>query len=168
MAEAVKIRAASAEDLPFLWEMLYEAIYVPVGEPKPPRAILRRPALLHYLEDFGRPGDVGLVAARRNLPVGAVWCRHFSRSDPGYGFVAEEIPELTLAVTPTCRGRGIGTSLLARLLTHLQRCGEKGASLSVQPANPALRLYQRFGFACVGHVEDAWVMVKYFPTGEAN
>lgn len=147
-------------DLPFLWDMLYEAVYVPPGIPKPARSILADATLRRYVDGYGRPGDYGLTAAVEGRKVGAVWCRRFSPCDPGYGFYASSVPELTLAVSPSHRGRGMGTRLLGQFLTELSRRGEDAVSLSVQPANPAVRLYTRQGFVRVGGVDDAWTMVK--------
>jgi ribosomal protein S18 acetylase RimI-like enzyme len=43
-----------------------------------------------------------------------VWSRCFTRDEPGYGFIDESIPELSIAVATDARGRGIGTALLMR------------------------------------------------------
>lgn len=66
------IRPASAADEPFLFEMLYEALYVPPdGEPFP-RSILDEPGIAHYVARFGtRVGDVGLVTEAGTKPIGA-------------------------------------------------------------------------------------------------
>jgi GNAT superfamily N-acetyltransferase len=69
------------------------------------------------------------------------WLRCFPASEPGYGFVDESTPELSIAVLPAYRGKGIGSRLLERLLQ-----GVDAASLSCDPANPAWRLYVRLGF----------------------
>lgn len=53
----------------------------------------------------------------------------------------------TIAVLPEFEGRGIGTSLLTRLLAEAGRRGATEALLEVRADNPrAQRLYQRFGF----------------------
>ena len=38
-----EMRAATVSDEPFLWEMLYLALFVPPGEPPLPRSVLRDP-----------------------------------------------------------------------------------------------------------------------------
>ena len=73
--------------------------------------------------------------------VGAAWLRFFPAFDPGYGFVDERTPELSVAVLAAHRGKGIGSLLVDRLLQ-----GVEAASLSCDPANPAWRLYVRLGF----------------------
>lgn len=82
-----------------------------------------------------------MVACVDGGRVGAAWVRRFSAAAPGYGFVDEMVPELTIAVCEAHRGRGIGT----RLLTCLQNTFAS-LSLSCDPRNPASRLYGRMGF----------------------
>jgi GNAT superfamily N-acetyltransferase len=137
-----ELRAATISDELFLWEMLYLALFVPPGEPPPPRSLLRDPALARYVEDWGiRSGDSGLIALVDGALVGAAWLRCFPASEPGYGFVDERTPELSIAVLSAHRGKGIGSRLMERLLQ-----GVHSASLSCDPANPSWRLYVRFGF----------------------
>ncbi len=149
MKAGFSIRELTPADEPFLWEMLYHAIHVPEGQLPPPRSIVEEPKLAHYVRQWGqRPGDMGFVALVKSTgqPVGAAWLRLFSRLDPGYGFVDENIPELSIAMLPGSRGQGLGTLLLNALL---QAAGQKfqAISLSVSPDNPARRLYERSGFA---------------------
>ena len=137
-----ELRAATVSDESFLWEMLYLAIFVPTGKPLLPRSILRDPAIARYVEDWGiRSGDSGLIALVDGAPVGAAWLRCFSASEPGYGFVDERTPELSIAVLPAHRGKGIGSRLMERLLQ-----GVDSTSLSCDQANPSWRLYVRLGF----------------------
>jgi ribosomal protein S18 acetylase RimI-like enzyme len=72
--------------------------------------------------------------------------------------VDESIPELTIAVVPSRRGRGFGDELLEGLLQRARQEGYTALSLSVEKDNPALRLYERFGFKPVGEVGDSVVM----------
>ena len=73
--------------------------------------------LVRYVSGWGRPGDVGMIAEdKRSRPLGAAWFRLFSTDQPGYGFVDESIPEVSMAVRDDCRGRGIGTALLLTLI----------------------------------------------------
>jgi GNAT superfamily N-acetyltransferase len=144
---AIRYRPLVATDEPFLWEMLYEAIYVPAGEPPPPREIVSMPALAQYAAGFGRPGDLGVLAANHGgTPIGAAWLRLLP---DGYGYVDEDTPELTMAVVPGYRGRGVGSGLLERLLDW---AGGRylAVSLSVHAGNRAEALYRRFGFEEVG------------------
>jgi len=137
-----ELRQATPSDEPFLREMLYLALFVPPGEAPLPRSVLSNPAIGRYVDGWGtRSGDSGLIALVNGVPVGAAWLRCFPASEPGYGFVNEETPELSAAVLPTHRAKGIGSRLVDQLLQ-----GVDATSLSCDPANPARRLYIRLGF----------------------
>ena len=104
------IRSLTTADEPFLWEMLYQALYVPEGVDPFPRDIVRRPEISRYAEDWGQAGDLGFVAVSNDTrsPVGATWIRLLKGANKGYGYVDETTPELTIAVMPAFRGQGIG------------------------------------------------------------
>jgi len=136
------LRVALPSDQDFLFEMLYLAVFVPPGAPPVPRSILAEPSIARYVSDWGaRSGDFGVIAVVDSVPVGAAWLRCFPASEPGYGFVDETTPELSVAVVPDFRGKGIGTLLISRLLDDIP-----AASLSCDPENPSWRLYLRLGF----------------------
>jgi GNAT superfamily N-acetyltransferase len=156
------IRPVEDGDEPALWEMLYHAIHVPPGSERPPRDVVRRPELARYVQDWGRDGDMGYLAveAATGQPAGAAWLRLLSGESKGYGYVDEATPELSIAVLPGFRGRGIGTLLLRRLL-GMAAGRYPAVSLSVSAGNPARRLYERLGFEPVaedgGSVTMRWV-----------
>jgi ribosomal protein S18 acetylase RimI-like enzyme len=152
------IRRLIPEDEPFLWEMLYQAIYVPEGEPAPPREIVRLPELARYVPGWGDASDCGFLAsdAETRQAVGAAWLRLLTGTNRGFGYVDDTTPELSIAVLPEYRGRGIGTQLLVHLLES--DCGHSTISLSVSPGNPAIRLYERFGFEVVGKNDASLTM----------
>src|SRR5206468_11001958 len=72
--------------------------------------------LSRYVENWGRPGDVALIATEGGHPIGAAWFRLFGKPAPGYGFVDEATPELTVAVVPSRRKHGVGKELVDELL----------------------------------------------------
>lgn len=145
------IRRAGAQDLPFLRDMLRHAYYARWGnEADVP--------LERYVAGWGRRGDKALVAIDQFQPVGAAWYRLFAEDEPGYGFVDEETPELTIAVVPSRRGKGLGAQLLETLLEQARSDGYAEVSLSVEPDNPAIRLYEKHGFSKVGERGGALVM----------
>jgi GNAT superfamily N-acetyltransferase len=57
-----------------------------------------------------------------------------------------------LFVTPAHQGRGIGTTIVQRLIEEAA-CDRRAVKLGVVKANPALRLYRRLGFRTT-HEDD--------------
>jgi ribosomal protein S18 acetylase RimI-like enzyme len=154
-----KIRSLTAADQSLLWEMLYLSLFVPEGDAPFDRNILEQPDISKYVSGWGRATDLGFVAARDNQPLGAIWLRLLSGEEKGYGYVDEFTPELGMAVFPEYRGQSIGTTLLRRLAETAAASYEQ-ISLSVARENPALRLYQRFGFEFVAEVGNSLTMRK--------
>lgn len=148
------IRRGGPADVPFLRDMLRHAYYWRWGAPDTVDLPVRR-----YVDRWGRRGDRGVIALDDGMPVGAAWYRLFSKADAGYGFVDESIPELSIAVVPSRRGKGLGKDLLVALMERARKDGFSQVSLSVERDNPALRLYERHGFRTVGEVGDAYTMV---------
>lgn len=131
------IRPLTPADEAILWEMLYQALRGPEGSVQPARDIVRRSEFARYVEGWGRAGDAGFVAhdkANHEL-LGAVWFR-----PPAMGAT----PELAFAVTPGHRKRGIGAALLTQWVRANPQ--QDVISLKVGATNPAVRLYERFGF----------------------
>ena len=156
------LRSAVPDDAAFLRSMLFEALYVPGGEDPFPQSILDEPAIRHYVADFGSwPGDVGVIGLEDGRPVGACWLRAFAGDDPGYGWVADEVPELTIAVVDDMRGRGLGTLLIETVLQKAAAQGVERISLSVDPRSPAFRLYERLGFEQVGRSGTSVTMLRW-------
>ena len=61
---------------------------------------------------------------------------------------ASEIRLMDVALLPGWRGRGIGSALLRALIEQAE-AASLPVGLHVEPYNPVLRLYQRFGFTTV-------------------
>ena len=146
----VEIRTATAEDRPFLEQMLAVAAdWRSDTAATRVLSLLADPTVARYLEAWPGNRDYGLIA-RDSLPVGAAWWRFFVESEPGYGFVDASIPELTVGVIADRRGGGIGSLLLRALLAEARTRQLRGVSLSVATENPAVRLYERLGFRRLG------------------
>ena len=105
------------------------------------------------------------IAIVCGFPVGAAWYRVFRAAEPGYGYVDEQTPELAIAVVPSKRGHGIGEELLQALLVKARAAGYERLSLSVEPGNPARKLYERHGFEVVDEGAEAWTMVASLASG---
>ncbi len=117
------------------------------------------PRLARWLEDWGRPGDIAVIATDGGRLVGAAWCRLFNdAATRERGVIDSETPELVIAVAPSSRGRGIGSRLLPALLARVRAAGFLGISLGVGETNPAIALYERHGFAKLDDGRRRWTM----------
>ncbi len=165
-AEGIELRRAGPDDGALLRVLIREAAFWRYPASAPPlEQALADPAVARYVENFGRPGDTGVTALLDGAPVGAAWWRYFRADAPGYGFVEESIPEISIAVLPGHRGRGIGTMPLVALRQAAQRAGVECLSLSVERDNAACALYERLGFKPVGHDAGAETMVLVLADG---
>ncbi|WP_309146585.1 bifunctional helix-turn-helix transcriptional regulator/GNAT family N-acetyltransferase [Curtobacterium sp. MCBD17_021] len=159
--DGIGYRAATADDVPLLRRATLDAMNWS-GE-RFADADLDRPEFAHYFDVFDpdRPDgpDLGVVATDDQGPIGVAWAVHLPAEDPGYGFVGEDVPELTLALDARARGRGIGSALLTRLVAAARDAGWPGMSLSVEDGNTGARiLYERAGFRTVGRNGDSDTM----------
>lgn len=162
MADSHAIRPIKETDIPFLWEMLYQSLFVAEGEATFDRSVIHNPELSKYVEGWGRAGDFGFIALNAQAePIGSIYARNFDEGSQGYGFVSKDVPELGMALLPAYRGIGIGTSMMRTFIKEARKREIKQLSLSVDPRNEAaMKLYERFGFKKVGHVGTSITMVR--------
>lgn len=145
------VRRGALEDLPFMLDMLYEAAIVgwTLGglTPPPPPEVLAQPSNAHYTGGWGREGDACAIADDGTRRMGAAWYRMFTPEERGNGIMAwPGAPEVAIGVRPDARGRGVGAALLAALAQAARDDGFARLVLSVDPRNPARRLYARCGY----------------------
>ena len=119
------LRPVDRQDTRFLRDMLRHAYHWRIAE-DPDKPLYR------YVQNWGRSGDAGVIAFAGPNPYGAAWFRLFPASAPGFGFVDEQTPELTIAVVPSHRGHGGGGELLAALLDRARADGYAQISLSAE------------------------------------
>ena len=148
------IRRGGHADVPFMRSMLTHAYNWRVN------ALETDIPLSRYVDAWGREGDVALVATETGHRVGAAWFRLFPESAPGYAFVDEQTPELTIAVVPSRRKHGVGRDLIEELLRRAAAEGHSAISLSVEQDSPAVAFYERQGFERVGENAGALTMRK--------
>ncbi|MBM0225243.1 MULTISPECIES: GNAT family N-acetyltransferase [Micromonospora] len=154
------IRTATSADSGFLVDMLMEAMNWLPERNWSRKEILTNPELAHYVTGWMQPGDFGVIAVDlADRPVGAAWCRYLTAADPGYGYVSDDVPELTIGVVESWRNRGVGRALLRAVLYVAHDWGLQAVSLSVERANFAARLYASEGFHTVESFDDADTMV---------
>ena len=113
------------------------------------------PMMAKYIGGWKRSDDFGFIVESHGEPAGAVWARYFDAADPGYGFVDEATPELTLGVLEGFRGEGVGRQLMQAAVDG----APANLSLSVEDGNRAIRLYESFGFVPVGRVGSSTTML---------
>ncbi len=151
----MELRTATADDAGFIEHVFVLAADWNPANVKGEAHWRADPTFPKYVGGFPRGTDHGIVAEVRGAPVGAAWWRYFTEREPGYGFVAADIPELSIGVVLAQRGQGIGRALLRALVGV--RAGPM--SLSVEDGNPAIRLYESEGFVPVGRVGGSTTML---------
>ena len=150
------IRPLATHEYAILADLLYEALYIPEGEERPPRSVIEQPELSLYIEDFGvNRHDHAWVIDLQGTLAGGAWVRIMD----DYGHVDDETPSLAIAIFESYRGRGYGRALMTHLMQDLKSKGYTQLSLSVIRANYAYRLYQSLGFQTVADHGDELVML---------
>lgn len=153
------LRLAAASDLPALEALLLEAVnWCPDRRQLTLEELHRNDTLIRYVEEWPREDDAGVIAEDDERVVGAAWLRRFARDRPGFGFIDEFTPEVSVAVAPGRRGEGIGSQLLIALVAIGRDRGFEGLSLSAESRNRAVNLYQRLGFVVAHDENGAYTM----------
>lgn len=177
------IRRATGDDGSFLTDMLVEAVnWSAEWKPRSRRRIMADSKTARYIAGWPRATDLGVIAEAAAEPAGpaesakppepaglsglresagAAWLRFLPASEPGYGFVAGDVPELTIGVAESWRRRGLGRALLRAIAAEARAHGIGRISLSVERKNHAQRLYLSEGYRIVDSSDqDADTMVK--------
>jgi GNAT superfamily N-acetyltransferase len=130
------LRPADQQDMRFLRDMVRHAYHWRMGDPDLP--------VFRYVKNWGRPGDAGVIASAGPNAYGAAWYRLFPADAPGFAFVDEQTPEVTIAVVPSHRGKGTGGELLDALLERARADGFSQLSLSAELGQTGF--YEKYGF----------------------
>ncbi|WBB65202.1 N-acetyltransferase [Micromonospora sp. WMMD812] len=159
------IRTATSADAGFLGDMLIEAMNWLPERTWSREEIMAKPELAHYVTGWRQPGDFGSIAVNAaDRPVGAAWCRYLTAADPGYGYVSDDVPELTIGVAESWRNRGVGRAAPARCPARGRRTWSAGGVVERGALNFAARLYASEGFRTVESFENADTMVAQLRT----
>jgi ribosomal protein S18 acetylase RimI-like enzyme len=162
----MRIRPATADDAEFLTDMLLEAFNWSGEQTFDREQVLADDHIHRYIDGWPRPGDFGVVATGEDdVPVGAAWARTLTAERAGYGYVANDVPELSIGVAPVSRGQGVGRALLSALIDTARDRGLARISLSVEPENRAAELYRSLGFVVVGQDGGSDTMVLRLDAG---
>ena len=150
------IRPIRKDEYSLLEDFIYEAIFIPEGVEPPPRSIIENDDIQVYIKDFGsNKHDRCFVAEVDGKVVGAVWVRIMD----DYGHVDDETPSFAISLYKEYRGHGIGTEMMKRMLSELKENGYRRASLAVQKANYAVRMYLAVGFEIVDENDKEYIMI---------
>lgn len=76
-----------------------------------------------------------------------------------YGHVDNDTPSFAISLYREYRGQGIGTQLMLKMLELLKEQGYKKASLAVQKANYAVKMYEKLGFRTVDENTEEYIMI---------
>ncbi len=118
--------------------------------------IVEQPELKIYYDGFGTGrADYCIVAEDDGNVVGAVWTRIMD----DYGHVDDDTPSFAISLLKEYRNQGIGTRLMKGMLELLRGMGYEKASLAVQKANYAVKMYENVGFKIVYENEEEYIMV---------
>ena len=79
-----------------------------------------------------------------------------------YGHIDDETPSFAISLYKEYRGHGAGTALMREMLALLEKEGFEKASLAVQKANYAVKMYRTVGFETVGENDEEYIMVYRF------
>ena len=154
LALSVQLRSMTDADLPFI-EGLYastraEEVARTGWPPELQRAFLKQQhdaQHRHYRSHY--PGAEWLIVERDGELVGRLYL-----SEGEHALCIVDI-----SLLPTARGQGLGSALLADVLTQATAAG-KAVSIHVERNNPAARIYERLGFTPVAdkgvYIEMEW------------
>ena len=150
------IRKIKETEYDVLNDFIYEAIFIPQGVEPPPKSIIQNEDLQVYVRDFGKfPDDHCLVAETDGKIVGAVWTRIMN----DYGHIDDATPSFAISLYKDYRNFGIGTAMMKQMLELLRQNGYKQASLAVQKANYAVKMYLNVGFEIVDENDEEYIMI---------
>ena len=87
-----------------------------------------------------------------NQPELQIYFMDFGKQD-------DDTPSFAISLYKEYRGMGIGTEMMRQMLALLKKKGYRKASLAVQQANYAVKIYQRVGFEIVDQNEEEYIMI---------
>ena len=71
-----------------------------------------------------------------------------------FGHIDDETPFFAISLFKEYRGQGIGSQLMVKMLGLLKWQGYERASLAVQKANYAVKMYESLGFMTIKETEE--------------
>ncbi|MEM7455094.1 MAG: GNAT family N-acetyltransferase [Planctomycetota bacterium] len=154
----IKFRSLTPDDQEQLWDWLHIALWDPPPAGLRPREVLDEPGVRIYAEDWGREGDIGVVAVLDGRDIGACWTRLLP-DGVGLASVDDKTLQLGIALVPEQQRKGFGTPMMMAALSAAASAGFRQVSLTVHPENPAVHLYERCGFEKSGLRNGYYLMI---------
>lgn len=156
------ISDAQPADLPFLREMLYEAVLWRKSDETPALAAgLAYPEVSKVLAAWGaRAGDTAVVATLAATPIGAAWYRYWTDDNFTRGYIDAATPVVVIGVHRDYRQQGAGKKLLDALIDRAAKQAIPQLSLCVSKDNYAIKLYRQKGFVEYADTGDSFVMAR--------
>lgn len=156
----IVFRKATEEDRPFILEMNKET--ETWGDPERSLSDTFKEDEERYARRWSEDQG-GVIAEEDGTRLGAAWLRNFTSTDPGTGYVADEYPEVAIALAPESTGKGLGRKLMQAVLDMAQVMGKPGVSLCVADGNDrAKALYESMGYEHVGRdASDGYSVMLY-------
>jgi ribosomal protein S18 acetylase RimI-like enzyme len=156
----ILLRKAQHSDIPFMREILYEAVF---WRPNPNKPSLEKgladPGVRNALVGWGeRVGDVAVIALADSNPAGAAWYRFYTNNNSIRGYIEETIPVIVIAVHKEYRRQGIGEKMIEWLTDHASKHNIQEISLMVSKDNHAINLYRKCGFREYAEKGDSLLM----------
>jgi GNAT superfamily N-acetyltransferase len=160
----IEFKDATKEDLPFLEQMLYEAVYwraISQGKNPTINKGLKADGVYRGLENlWQRNGDTAIVATQNGNNIAAATYRFYNNDNAIRGYISNDIPVIWLAVKPEFRRKCIATLLLKYLLEQARSDSISKISLMVSNDNNAKNLYQKCGFTVEKDDGDSSLMIR--------
>lgn len=158
----ILLRASKQSDMPFLRQMLYEAVFWRESPTKPSfKEGLAYPDVSKSLADWGkRDGDSCVVATLDSKPVGAAWYRFWTDDNFIRGYIEKSTPVLVIGVHSDYRHQGIGGKMIQWLIEYASKQAIQKISLSVSKDNYAINLYRQRGFVEHTDIGDSFLMLR--------
>ena len=159
---SIEIRDSVYDDLPFLREMLYEAVFWRRNPDTPTfREAMNLDFMQSALDNWGnRSGDIAVLAIQEEDPLGAAWYRFWPEEADVRGYIRPDVPVLAIAVREDSRGRGIGGMLVDQLMNRAAELDVKQISLAVSKDNRALGLYRKKNFRVHTDIGHSFLMIR--------
>ena len=160
-----QLRALETSDMPFLREMLYEAVYwrAIANATNPPFEEGLTAVSTDVVNLGEREGDAAVVAVVDAHLAGAAWYRLYTEDTAIRGYINDTIPVLVMAVHEDYRRQGIGTRLIEWLIDHASTQHIQQISLMVSNDNHAMQLYRKCGFHEYAERGDSVLMLRQIP-----